>query len=72
MTFGTHLLDDGDGTIMSDLDHQHQKTSHAILNDVFTKWIQGEGTTCSWDRLLTCLKICKCRALADDIEKMLS
>ena len=72
MMFGIQLLDDGDGSTMASLEHQHLKNPHAILNAVFTMWIQGEGSTCSWERLVFCLRVCKCHALADDIDSVLS
>ena len=70
--FGIFILNDGKGTTMNTLESQHQKNSEAILNDVFTRWLEGKGSECTWEQLLKCLRQCRCNALADKLQKNLA
>ena len=67
--FGIQLMDDTDGSVMSKLDKKHHSDSDEILEEMFSEWIQGKGSACTWSRLLECLRRCKCHALTDELEK---
>ncbi len=70
--FGVFILNDSKGTVMTALESQHSKNSEDILNDVFTKWLEGKGIDCTWENLLECLRKCRCNTLANKLEKNLA
>ena len=67
--FGIQLINDTDGSVMSKLEKKHPSDSDEILDVIFSEWIQGKGSACTWGRLLECLRRCRCHALADELEK---
>ena len=75
-TLGTHLLNDEDGGIMRTIEHDKNKVTGKILNEVFHRWIKGQGQkngkkTNTWEMLVKYLKHVKLMALADEIEAVL-
>ena len=71
-TFGTFLLDDENGAIISTMEKQRMQDSYEINKDIFYKWIAGSGLQpVTWDTLVKCLRKAKLNTLADDIETVL-
>ena len=75
---GTYLLNDKHGGIMQTIEHDNKAVSEKILNEVFHRWIKGQGQksgpgkkTNTWEMLVKYLKDCKLITLADDIERVL-
>ena len=72
VTFGTFLLDDKSGTIVSSIEKQRMQRSHEINKDILDKWIAGKGLKpVTWNTLVKCLRTAKLHILADDIEAVL-
>ena len=70
--FGIFILNDSKGTTMNSLESQHLKNSEEILHDVFSRWLEGKSLQCTWEKLLECLRLCRCNTLADQLEKNLA
>ena len=76
-TLGTYLLNDEDGGIMRTIEHDKNKVTGKILNEVFHRWVKGQGqrngkNRNTWETLVKCLKHSKLMALADEIETVLN
>ena len=55
-TFGTLLLKDKSGAIMSGLEHTYNGRVMDITRAVFTMWITSEPTPVTWENLLTSMR----------------
>ena len=66
-TFGIKLLEDVKGNKMAIIKHD-EHTAEAITNEVFRKWINGDGMKPrSWATLATVLDDCNLCALSEEI-----
>ena len=64
---GTCLLKDSTGKVMEVINHDNKKLKEK-LEDIFRRWINGEGKKCSREEFINCLKFAKLNALAEDLE----
>ena len=71
-TFGTLLLKDESGAIMSGLEHTYNGRVVDITHAVFTKWITSGCTPVTWENLLTTLRSSGLAKLAVLIESGLT
>jgi len=57
-TFGTFLLEDNSGTIVSGIERAMMCDAERINEDILMKWIGGKGQhPLTWDTLVTCLLV---------------
>ena len=71
-TFGTFLLDDKTGTIISSIERARMHRSHEINEEIFITWKAGSGLKpVTWNTLVECLRNAKLHTLADKIEAVL-
>ena len=71
-TFGTFLLKDESGTIVSGIERAMMQDAERITEAILMRWIGGEGKhPLTWDTLVTCLQDSKLKTLASDIERVL-
>jgi len=71
-TFGTFLLEDDSGTIVSGIEMAMMWDAERINEAILMKWIGGKGQQpLTWDTLVTCLRDSELQTLASDIEKVL-
>lgn len=71
-TFGTLLLKDKSGTIVSAIEHEWMRDAEKINGVILEKWICGKGLEpFTWDTLVKCLKDADLNVLAKDIEDVL-
>lgn len=64
---GTCLLNDDTGQVI-DAIILDKRESKYILDEIFRRWIAGEGIKYSWEGLIKCLKFAKLNVLAEDLE----
>ena len=67
---GTALLNDESGVIIPVIVSQQKDNAVFINKDILRRWVQGQGVTCSWRRLIQVLGL-PCPKLARDIEESL-
>ena len=67
---GTALLNDESGVIIPAIVSEHNGNVEFINMDILRRWVQGQGVTCSWRRLIQVLGL-PCPKLATDIEESL-
>ena len=67
---GTTLLKDDRGVIVPAIVAQNNNNVVFINMDILRRWVQGQGVTCSWRRLIEVLGL-PCPKLARDIEESL-
>ena len=67
---GTALLNDDRGVIVPAIVAQNINNIVFINMDILRRWVQGQGVTCSWRRLIQVLEL-PCPKLARDIEESL-
>lgn len=71
-TFGTFLLEDDSGTIVSGIESAKTQTATEINITILREWINGKGQEpFTWDSLVKCLRDAELNRLADDIEEVL-
>ena len=71
-TFGTFLLVDDSGTIVSGIEMAMMSDAERINEAILMRWIGGKGKQpLTWDTLVTCLRDSELKTLAIDIEKVL-
>jgi len=71
-TFGTFLLKDDSGTIVSGIERAMMQDAERINEAILMRWIGGEGKhPLTWDTLVTCLQDSNLKTLASDIERVL-
>ena len=70
--FGTFLLKDDNGTIVSGIERTKIYNVDEINVAILEKWISGKGQKpITWDTLVNCLRDTDLNALANDIEEVL-
>ena len=70
--FGTFLLQDDNGAIVSGIEKAKINNAHDINVAILEKWIGGKGKQpISWDTLVKCLQDAKLIALANHINEVL-
>ena len=70
--FGTFLLKDDNGTIVSGIERTNMYNVDEINVAILEKWISGKGQKpITWDTLVNCLRDTDLNALANDIEEVL-
>ena len=70
--FGTFLLEDDSGTIVSGIESAKTQTATEINITILREWINGKGQEpFTWDSLVKCLRDADLNRLADDIEEVL-
>ena len=71
-TFGTFLLKDDNGTIVSGIERAKMYIADEINQAILEKWIGGRGQQpITWDTLVKCLRDIEMTTLANDIEEVL-
>ena len=70
-TFGTFLLEDDSGTIVSGIESAKTQTATEINVTILREWINGKGQEpYTWATLVKCLRDADLNRLADDIEEV--
>ena len=71
-TFGTFLLKDDSGTIVSGIESAKTQTATEINRTILREWINGKGQEpFTWATLVKCLRDADLNGLANDIEEVL-
>ena len=68
---GIALLNDINGDRVDSIVSQYRDDPLHINTHILTDWIQGRGTSCTWDNLIGVLKLHHCGTLAEDIEEVM-
>lgn len=70
--FGTFLLKDDNGTIVSGIERAKMYNADEINGTILEKWIGGKGQQpITWDTLVKCLRDIDLAVLADEIKEVL-
>ena len=70
--FGTFLLKDDYGTIVSGIERAKMQNATEINRTILREWINGKGEEpFTWATLVKCLRDADLNRLADDIEEVL-
>ena len=64
---GFCLLNDDTGQVINTIRHDKRESKY-ILDEIFRRWMTGEGKEYSWEGLIECLKIAELNVLAEDLE----
>ena len=64
---GRCLLNDDTGQVIEGIKDDYSG-SKVRLDEIFRRWIKGEGKKWSWKGLIKCLKFAKLNSLAEDLE----
>ena len=71
-TFGTFLLKDDSGTIVSGIESAKMQNATEINITILREWINGKGQEpYTWATLVKCLRDADLNRLADNIEEVL-
>ena len=71
-TFGTFLLEDDNGAVVSVIERTMNFDPERINGDILMRWIRGQGKKpITWGTLITCLRDLELETLASDIEEAL-
>ena len=71
-TFGIHLLqdDNGDRVKLIERDHRYDG-AEAITAEIIKKWIDGGGSTCTYEHLIECIEKVRLGALAGELRELI-
>lgn len=58
-------MNDKKGNIVSGIANELLHSPNDIMTQIYEKWLNEDG---SWEKLIKCLKDCKLKVLAGDIE----
>ena len=64
---GPCLLNDNTGQLIDAIRHDKGESKY-ILDEIFRRWMTGEGKECSWEGLIECLRFAKLIVLAEELE----
>ena len=72
---GTCLLNDSDGRILEEIEHDYSRTAERV-DKMFNNWLSIKSQrygkmNISWGKLIECLKVADLHTLAEDIESIL-
>ena len=70
MDFGTFLLNDDTGSLVSSIEHECQHIPEQICRKILEKWIRGSGRSCTWATLIGVLRDCELNTIADQIQAL--
>ena len=67
--FGAILLDDRNGSVVRNLEHEHQRNAEQINTAILREWVNGKGKQpVTWATLIEVLRDIELSTLADNIE----
>ena len=68
--FGTCLLEDRHGTIVSNMKGTHHNRVISIVTEIVREWLKGRGKRPeTWPVFIDCLRVVQLNVLADTIEE---
>ena len=67
--FGTFLLNDEDGSIITQIEHKCLGRCEHIVRNILSDWLQGKGKPVAWKELIETLRDCDLNELADTIQE---
>ena len=66
--FGIYLLNDGDGTVVEQIDNNHRGQAGPIMTDIARKWIRGQGKQpITWQTLLEVIHTMNLKTLETEL-----
>ena len=67
--FGTFLLNDKMGCIVTSIEHKCLQDPVRIVNHILSEWLQGKGTEITWKSLIKALQDADLKVLAEKVAK---